>query len=99
MCGVRKRGHRSMLARIANFAGVALLRDLRERIESAAGIARAADAVASAGMTTKGVEVANEVDDLLYDAERLIGLVSLVARSSNPDARGPGSAVALLTHS
>jgi hypothetical protein len=67
---------------IAHFAGTTLLRDLRERVEAAAGIAKAAHVLADAGLTGKGVEIANDVDELIHDAEGLLGLVTVVARSA-----------------
>ena len=66
---------------IAHFAGTTLLRDLRERVEAAAGIAKAARVLADSGLTGKGVEIANDVDEPIHDAETLLGLVTVVARS------------------
>ena len=78
---------------IANFAGTTLLRDLREQVEAAAGIAKAAHVLADAGLTGKGVEIANDVDESIHDAEALLGLVTVVAREatrdSAPDDSGP----------
>jgi hypothetical protein len=67
---------------IAHFAGTTLLRDLRERVEAAAGIAKAAHVLADSGLTGKAVEVANDVDEPIHDAEMLLGLVTVVARSA-----------------
>ena len=67
---------------IAHFAGTTLLRDLRERVEAAAGIAKAVRVLADSGLTGKGVEIANDVDEPIHDAEMLLGLVTVVARSA-----------------
>ena len=67
---------------IAHFAGTTLLRDLREQVEAAAGIAKAAHVLVDAGLTGKGVAIANDVDEPIHDAEALLGLVTVVAQSA-----------------
>jgi hypothetical protein len=42
------------------------LRKMRERLDRAAGIAKAAEACAEAGNVTKAVEIALDVEQLLY---------------------------------
>ena len=69
---------------ITAFSVKTFLRQMRERIEEAAGTATAADALARAGLTGRGVAVANDIDELIHDAERLLGLVTMVVRSADP---------------
>jgi hypothetical protein len=50
----------------------AYLTQIRNRLDKAAGIGRAADACASAGFHEKGLEVALDVEQLLYEASALL---------------------------
>jgi len=50
------------------------------RLDKAAGIGRAADACAGAGFHDKGLEVALDVEQLLYEASALLNAASLINR-------------------
>lgn len=56
------------------------LTEIRGRLDRAAGIARAADACAGAGFHEKGLEVALDMEQLLYEATTLLNAASLVKR-------------------
>src|SRR6266481_8749252 len=56
------------------------LTEIRNRLDKAAGIGRAADACAGAGFHEKGLEVALDVEQLLYEATRLLNAASLISR-------------------
>jgi hypothetical protein len=57
------------------------LEGIRERLDQAASIARAAEACAEAGNPGKGVEVALDVEQLLYEASTLLNGASLINRA------------------
>ncbi len=52
------------------------LNEIRNRLDKAAGIGRAADACAGAG----GLEVALDMEQLLYEATTLLNAASLISR-------------------
>jgi hypothetical protein len=56
------------------------LTEIRRRLDRAAGIGRAADACAGAGFCEKGLEVALDMEQLLYEATTLLNAASLVKR-------------------
>jgi hypothetical protein len=56
------------------------LTELRSRLDKAAGIGRAADACAGAGFHEKGLEVALDMEQLLYEAATLLNAASLINR-------------------
>jgi hypothetical protein len=56
------------------------LNEIRSRLDRAAGISRAADACASAGLHEKGLEVALDMEQLLYEATTLLNAASLINR-------------------
>jgi hypothetical protein len=56
------------------------LTEIRNRLDKAAGIGRAADACAGAGFHEKGLEVAHDVAQLLYEATTLLNAASLINR-------------------
>jgi hypothetical protein len=56
------------------------LTEFRMRLDKAAGIGRAADACAGAGFHEKGLEVALDMQQLLYEATTLLNAASLVNR-------------------
>jgi hypothetical protein len=60
------------------------LREIHQRLDSAAGIAKAADACAEAGNVDKGVEVALDIEQFAYEATRLLDAASLLNRLSKP---------------
>ena len=53
---------------------------IRSRLDKAAGIGRAADACAGAGFHEKGLEVALDMEQLLYEATTLLNAASLINR-------------------
>ncbi|HEY5129474.1 MAG TPA: hypothetical protein VIJ35_19680 [Bradyrhizobium sp.] len=69
-----------MEAHIAETAIKTFLTEIRTRLDKAAGIGRAADACAGAGFHEKGLEVALDVDQLLYEATTLLNAASLINR-------------------
>ena len=56
------------------------LTEIRNRLDKAAGIGRAADACAGAGFHEKGLDVALDVEQLLYEASALLNAASLINR-------------------
>ena len=58
----------------------AYLTEIRNRLDKAAGIGRAADACAGAGFHEKGLEVALDTEQLLYEATTLLNAASLINR-------------------
>lgn len=56
------------------------LQELRTRLEDAARIARAAEACSNAGHVEKGIEIALEVEQLIYEATTLLNAASLINR-------------------
>jgi hypothetical protein len=61
------------------------LTEIRNRLDKAAGIGRAADACAGAGFHEKGLEVALDIEQLLYETTTLLnaaGLIDKMARQS-----------------
>jgi phage-related minor tail protein len=58
----------------------AYLTEIRNRLDKAAGIGRAADACAGAGFHEKGLEVALDIEQVLYEATTLLNAASLINR-------------------
>ena len=58
------------------------LAEIRNRLEHAAGVSRAADACASAGFHDKGLEVALDIEQPLYEVTTLLNAASLINRIS-----------------
>ena len=56
------------------------LNEIRNRLDKAAGIGRAADACAGAGFYEKGLEVALDMEQLLFEATTLLNAASLLNR-------------------
>lgn len=54
--------------------------ELCQRLDEAAGIAKAAQACAEAGNIEKAVEIANDVEQLIYEATTLLNAASLMNR-------------------
>jgi hypothetical protein len=69
-----------MDARIAEAAIKAYLKEIHTRLNEAAGIAKAADACAEAGDADRGVQVALDIEQLVYEATRLLDAASLINR-------------------
>lgn len=62
-------------------AAVKLFLDkINGRLAEAARIAKAASACAESGNAGKGVEVAMDIEQLCYDANRFLGAASLINR-------------------
>jgi len=72
---------------ITSFAVAAFLREMRERLEQALGLAEAADTCARVGQTAEGIELANKADEPIHDAEILLGMTAWLARHGSDDAR------------
>lgn len=60
----------------------AYLVEMRQRLDEAAGIAKAAQACVDAGNIDKGVEIALDVEQLVYEATTLLNAASLIKRIS-----------------
>ena len=56
------------------------LKEIHSRLEEAASIAKAANACAEAGNADKGVGVALDIEQLCYEATRLLDAASLINR-------------------
>jgi hypothetical protein len=56
------------------------LREMRERPDRAAGIAKAAETCAEAGNVTKAVEIALDVEQLVYEVTTLLNAASMMHR-------------------
>ncbi len=69
-----------MDATIAETAIKVYLKEIYSRLEEAASIAKAADACAEAGNADKGVHVALDIEQLVYEATRLLDAASLLNR-------------------
>jgi hypothetical protein len=54
--------------------------EIRNRLDEAAGIARAADACASAGNLKKAIEVALDIEQIAYEVSRLLDAACLLQR-------------------
>jgi len=56
------------------------LQTMRERLEDAASIAKAAEICSNDGNVPKGVEIALDVEQLIYEASTLLNAASLINR-------------------
>ena len=56
------------------------LNEIRERLDRAAGIARAAEACADAGNVEKAIEIALDVEQLIYEVNTFLNAASLINR-------------------
>ena len=79
MCAGSK-GVDLMDAQLAETTIKTYLNEIRNRLDKAAGIGRAADACAGAGFHEKGLEVALDMEQLLYEATTLLNAASLLNR-------------------
>lgn len=66
----------------AEFAIKVLLNEIREHLDDAVGTAKAAEACANSGNIGKGVEVALDLEQQVYEASRLLDAASLINRLS-----------------
>jgi hypothetical protein len=62
----------------------AYLTEVRDRLDKAAGIARAADACAGAGFYEKAVEITLDIEQPIYEVTTLLNAASLIHRLSKP---------------
>ena len=69
-----------MSPEMADVAIPIFLKCIRERLEEASSIAKAAEACAQAGNPEKGVEVVLDVEQLIYEATTLLNGASLINR-------------------
>ncbi len=60
------------------------LKEMRERLEKAASIAKAAEACAEAGNVEKGIEVALDVEQLIYEVNTFLNAASMINRLDKP---------------
>ena len=58
----------------------AYLREMRGRLDQAAGIARAAEACAEAGNIPKAVEIALDLEQILYEVSTFLNAASMMHR-------------------
>src|SRR6266581_850476 len=76
----RQRELTPMDAHLVEAAIKTYLTEIRNRLDRAAGIGRAADACAGAGFHEKGLEVALDIEQLLYEATTMLNAASLINR-------------------
>jgi len=60
------------------------LKQMRERLEQAASITKAAEACADAGQTEKALEVALDVEQLVYEVNTFLNAASMINRLRKP---------------
>lgn len=58
----------------------ALLKEMRERLDKAAGIAAAAEVCSVAGNVEKGLDIALDAGQLIYEVNTLLNAASLISR-------------------
>jgi hypothetical protein len=58
----------------------ACLREMRERLEQATSIAKAAEACAENGNTEKATEIALDLEQLIYEVNTLLNAASMINR-------------------
>jgi hypothetical protein len=58
------------------------VREMRERLDRAAGIARAAETCAAAGNIEKAIEIALDVEQLIYEVNTFLNAASMINRIS-----------------
>jgi hypothetical protein len=73
---------RAMDANTTEITIKAYLGEIRERLDQAAGIAKAAQACADAGQIDKGVEVALDLEQLVYEVNTFLNAASMINRLS-----------------
>ena len=69
-----------MDAQVAETAIKVYLKEIHSRLNEAVGIAKAADACAEAGDADRGVQVALDIEQLVYEVSRLLDAASLINR-------------------
>jgi hypothetical protein len=58
----------------------AYLHEMRGRLEKAASIAKAAEACSDAGNVEKGIDIALDVEQLIYEVNTLLNAASMINR-------------------
>jgi hypothetical protein len=58
----------------------ASLREIRERLEQAASIAKAAEACAESGNLDKAIEIALDIEQLIYEVNTFLNAASMIKR-------------------
>jgi hypothetical protein len=58
------------------------IKEMRERLDRAAGIARAAETCAVAGNIEKAIEIALDVEQLIYEVNTFLNAASMINRIS-----------------
>ena len=58
------------------------IKEMRERLDQAAAIAKAAETCANVGNVEKAVEIANDVEQLVYEVNTLLNAASLMNRQT-----------------
>jgi hypothetical protein len=56
------------------------LTEMRQRLDQAAGIAKAAEACAEAGSIEKAIEIALDIEQLVYEVNTFLNAASLMNR-------------------
>jgi hypothetical protein len=79
MCGGVKEGC-AMDATTVQITTKAYLAEIRQRLDDAASIARAAQACADSGNTKQGIAIALDVEQLVYEVNTLLNAASLINR-------------------
>jgi hypothetical protein len=74
-----------MDAQAAELTIKAYLTEVRDRLDKAAGIGRAANACAGAGFYDKAVEITMDIEQPLYEVTTLLNAASLIHRISKAD--------------
>lgn len=69
-----------MDAKTLEFTIKTCLKEMRGRLEQAAGIAKAAEACADAGSIEKGIEVALDIEQLVYEVNTFLNAASMMYR-------------------
>lgn len=58
--------------------------EMRQRLERAAGIVKAAETCAESGNLHKAIEIALDVEPLIYEVDTLLNAASLMHRLNTP---------------
>jgi hypothetical protein len=58
------------------------VREMRERLDRAAGIAKAAETCAETGNIEKAIEIALDVEQLIYEVNTFLNAASMINRIS-----------------
>jgi hypothetical protein len=60
----------------------AYLKEMRERLEQATSIAKAAEACAEGGSAEKAIDIALDLEQLIYEVNTLLNAASMINRIS-----------------